>query len=53
MPTKGSERVTLPSTEVRKGLSSSRICNLYSMTANREAIIRLFKVSDNRATAIE
>ena len=29
------------------------MCNLYSMTANREAIIRLFKVSDNRAAAIE
>ena len=29
------------------------MCNLYSMTANREAIISLFKVSDNRAAAIE
>ena len=44
---------TLASTDARKGLSSSRMCNLYSMTANREAIIRLFKVSDNRAAAIE
>ena len=44
---------TLASTDARKGLSSSRMCNLYSMTANREAIISLFKVSDNRAAAIE
>jgi putative SOS response-associated peptidase YedK len=29
------------------------MCNLYSMTSNREAIIRLFKVGHNRATAIE
>jgi putative SOS response-associated peptidase YedK len=29
------------------------MCNLYSMTANREAIIRLFKVGDNRAAAVE
>lgn len=29
------------------------MCNLYSMTRNREAIIRLFRVSHNRATAIE
>lgn len=30
-----------------------RMCNLYSMTTNREAIIRLFKVGDNRAASIE
>ena len=29
------------------------MCNLYSMTANRSAIINLFKVADNRAAAIE
>ena len=29
------------------------MCNLYSMTRNREAIIRLFRVSHNRATTIE
>ena len=29
------------------------MCNLYCMTRNREAIIRLFRVSHNRATAIE
>ncbi len=28
------------------------MCNLYSMTANRDAINRLFKVSENRAAAI-
>jgi putative SOS response-associated peptidase YedK len=29
------------------------MCNLYSMTTNREAILRLFGVSHNRATAVE
>jgi putative SOS response-associated peptidase YedK len=29
------------------------MCNLYSMTRNREAILRLFRVSDNRAAAYE
>lgn len=29
------------------------MCNLYSMTTNHEAIIRLFKVSHNRASMIE
>ena len=29
------------------------MCNLYSMTANREAILRLFRISQNRATAIQ
>ena len=29
------------------------MCNLYSMTSNHEAIIRLFKVSHNRAAPIE
>ena len=29
------------------------MCNLYSMTRNREAILRLFRVSQNRATSIE
>jgi hypothetical protein len=29
------------------------MCNLYSMTRNREAILRLFRVSGNRAAAIE
>ena len=29
------------------------MCNLYSMTRNREAIIRLFRVSHNRAAAFE
>ncbi|MFN0217844.1 MAG: SOS response-associated peptidase [Hyphomicrobium sp.] len=28
------------------------MCNLYSLTTNREAIMRLFRVSDNRATII-
>lgn len=28
------------------------MCNLYSMTRNREAILRLFRISDNRAPAI-
>lgn len=29
------------------------MCNLYSMTRNREAILRLFRVSENRAAAFE
>jgi putative SOS response-associated peptidase YedK len=29
------------------------MCNLYSMTRNREAILRLFRVSDNRAAAVD
>ena len=29
------------------------MCNLYSMTRNREAILRLFRVSDNRAATID
>jgi putative SOS response-associated peptidase YedK len=29
------------------------MCNLYSMTRAREAILRLFRVSDNRAAAID
>lgn len=29
------------------------MCNLYSMTADRESILRLFGVSHNRATAVE
>jgi putative SOS response-associated peptidase YedK len=29
------------------------MCNLYSLTRNREAILRLFRVSHNRATAFE
>jgi putative SOS response-associated peptidase YedK len=29
------------------------LCNLYSMTRNREAILRLFRVSHNRAEAFE
>ena len=29
------------------------MCNLYSMTRNREAILRLFRISDNRAAAFE
>ena len=29
------------------------MCNLYSMTRNREAILRLFRISDNRATRFE
>lgn len=29
------------------------MCNLYSMTTNHEAMIRLFKVSHNRASALE
>lgn len=29
------------------------MCNLYSMTSNREAVLRLFRVSDNRAAAWE
>lgn len=29
------------------------MCNLYSQTTNREAIIRLFRVSDNRAATFE
>lgn len=29
-----------------------RMCTLYSMTTNREAILRLFQVSDNRAAAV-
>ena len=29
------------------------MCNLYSMTRNREAISRLFRVPHNRATAVE
>jgi putative SOS response-associated peptidase YedK len=28
------------------------MCNLYSMTRNREAVLRLFRVSDNRAPAL-
>lgn len=29
------------------------MCNLYSMTRNREAILRRFRVSHNRAAAYE
>ena len=29
------------------------MCNLYSMTRNREAILRLFRVAHNRAAAYE
>jgi putative SOS response-associated peptidase YedK len=29
------------------------MCNLYSLTTNREAMLRLFRVSQNRAAAIE
>ncbi len=29
------------------------MCNLYSMTRSREAMLRLFRVGDNRAAAIE
>jgi putative SOS response-associated peptidase YedK len=29
------------------------MCNLYSMTRNREAILRLFRIADNRATAFQ
>ena len=29
------------------------MCNLYSMTRNREAILRLFRISDNRAVAVD
>jgi putative SOS response-associated peptidase YedK len=29
------------------------MCNLYSLTTNREAILRLLRVSDNRATIIK
>jgi putative SOS response-associated peptidase YedK len=29
------------------------MCNLYSMTRNGEAILRLFRISDNRAPAID
>jgi putative SOS response-associated peptidase YedK len=29
------------------------MCKLYSMTRNREAILRLFRVSHNRTTAFE
>jgi hypothetical protein len=29
------------------------MCNLYSMTRSREAMLRLFRVSDNRGAAIK
>jgi putative SOS response-associated peptidase YedK len=29
------------------------MCNLYSMTRNREAILRFFRISDNRAPVID
>ena len=29
------------------------MCNLYSLTTNRQAVLRLFRVSDNRAAAFE
>ena len=29
------------------------MCNLYSMTRNREAILRLFRISDNRTPTID
>ena len=29
------------------------MCNLYSMTRSREAMLRLFRVGDNRAAAVE
>jgi hypothetical protein len=32
-------------------LKFADMCNLYSMTRNREAILRLFRVSPNRAAA--
>jgi putative SOS response-associated peptidase YedK len=34
-------------------LKSPTMCNLYSMTRNREAILRLFRISDNRAAAYQ
>jgi len=44
------ERPLLRGRRLRRQVES--MCNLYSMTAAREAIIRLFKVADNRAAAI-
>jgi putative SOS response-associated peptidase YedK len=29
------------------------MCNLYSMTRNRQAILRLFRISDNRAPPVD
>ena len=29
------------------------MCNLYAMTTSREAVLRLFRVSDNRAVTFE
>jgi putative SOS response-associated peptidase YedK len=29
------------------------MCNLYSLTTSRDAVLRLFRVSDNRAAAFE
>jgi len=29
------------------------VCNLYSVTAARQSVLRLFKVGDNRAAAFE
>ena len=29
------------------------MCNLYSITRSREAMLRLFRVGDNRAAAVE
>jgi putative SOS response-associated peptidase YedK len=39
--------------DVNGALSRSSMCNLYSMTRAPEAVLRLFRVSHNRAAAIE
>ena len=35
------------------GSGGRAVCNFYSMTRSREAMLRLFRVGDNRAAAVE
>jgi hypothetical protein len=42
-----------PSSSEGAGGGRGRRCNLYSMTRNREAITRLFRIRHNRANAVE
>ena len=39
--------------QTTKAISGFSMCNLYSMTRAREAMLRLFRVGDNRAAAVE
>ena len=38
---------------VEKGYEAATVCNLYSLTAERDGIVRFFGVSHNRTVAFE